>query len=308
MAEDPRFLLHFKTLAKFNEKLADGTISSDRHLCFIKDEKLIWCRGIFYSDSEKLDNITDYYNDWSITQNGGTSLTITLTGKHWNPDTRQWETISKPLNIVQATQSVAGLMSSSDKTRLDNIKTDNVNSQTFSANANNVIVTTVKDAGTAGTTTTTANFPQCTTNLAGAVTASDKQKIDGALQRSGGNLTGNVTANEGVTISCSGFYQTSDRDFKRNIKEIDASEADKIELKEFDYTFGGHDYGAIAQEVELIYPSLVSTTDGLNGKKTLNYIGLLTLKIKWLEDKLAETIDRLEKVENRTKNLGYIMK
>lgn len=298
MAEDPRFLLHFKTLAKFNEKLADGTVSADRHLCFIKNEKLIWCRGLFYSDNSKLDNITDYYNGWSITQSDPNNLTITITGKHWNAGTRAWENISKPLVINSATQAVSGLMSSADKKKLDNLKTNNLNSQTFSANANNVVITTVKDAGDAGTTQTTANFPLCGTNSAGVVSSTDKQKIDGALQRSGGNLTGNVTANQGVTISCSGFFQVSDRNLKSGIKELDASKADKIQLKEFDYIFGGHDFGAIAQDVEIVYPELVSDT-GLGGHKSLNYLGLFALKIKWLEDKLSEALDRIEKLEDK---------
>lgn len=54
MAEDPRFLLHFKTLKKFQEKLKDGTINQDRHLVYISDEKLVWCRGKLYSDYNQI--------------------------------------------------------------------------------------------------------------------------------------------------------------------------------------------------------------------------------------------------------------
>lgn len=117
-AEDPRFLLHFKTLAKFNEKLADGTVSADKHLVFIKDAKQVWFKGTYYVDNVK-DGITDFYNGWSITQSSATTLTITLTGKRWNANTRAWEAISKPLSVNSVTQSVAGLMSAADKVKLD---------------------------------------------------------------------------------------------------------------------------------------------------------------------------------------------
>ena len=45
MAEDPRPFLHFKTLAKFKEKLEDGTINENKHFVVIKDEQLLWVRG-----------------------------------------------------------------------------------------------------------------------------------------------------------------------------------------------------------------------------------------------------------------------
>lgn len=81
MAEDPRIFLQFKTLAKFKEKLADGTINSNRHLVFIKDEKMIWARGTYYSDNVKSDDISSIYNEWEISQSSGDTITITLKGQ-----------------------------------------------------------------------------------------------------------------------------------------------------------------------------------------------------------------------------------
>lgn len=177
-AEDPRFLLHFKTLAKFNEKLADGTVSADKHLVFIKDAKQVWFKGTYYADNVKMDGITDFYNGWSITQSSVTTLTITLTGKRWNANTRVWEAISKPLSVNSVTQSVAGLMSAADKVKLDGLNINNVSNISFSSNAAKVTATISKDNGNAADTSTTVNLPVASSTSAGSMSATDKIELD----------------------------------------------------------------------------------------------------------------------------------
>lgn len=177
-AEDPRFLLHFKTLAKFNEKLADGTVSADKHLVFIKDAKQVWFKGTYYVDNVKIDGITDFYNGWSITQSSATTLTITLTGKRWNANTRVWEAISKPLSVNSVTQSVAGLMSAADKVKLDGLNINNVSNISFSSNAAKVTATISKDNGNAADTSTTVNLPVASSTSAGSMSATDKIELD----------------------------------------------------------------------------------------------------------------------------------
>lgn len=177
-AEDPRFLLHFKTLAKFNEKLADGTVSADKHLVFIKDAKQVWFKGTYYADNIKMDGITDFYNGWSITQRSATTLTITLTGKRWNASTRAWEAISKPLSVNSATQSIAGLMSAADKVKLDGLNTNNVSNISFSSDAAKVTATISKDNGNAADTSTTVNLPVASSTSAGSMSATDKIELD----------------------------------------------------------------------------------------------------------------------------------
>lgn len=177
-AEDPRFLLHFKTLAKFNEKLADGTVSADKHLVFIKDAKQVWFKGTYYADNVKMDGITDFYNGWSITQSSATTLTITLTGKRWNANTRVWEAISKPLSVNSVTQSVAGLMSAADKVKLDGLNINNVSNISFSSNAAKVTATISKDNGNAADTSTTVNLPVASSTSAGSMSATDKMELD----------------------------------------------------------------------------------------------------------------------------------
>ena len=178
VAEDPRFLLHFKTLAKFNEKLADGTVSADKHLVFIKDAKQVWFKGTYYADNVKMDGITDFYNGWSITQSSATTLTITLTGKRWNANTRAWEAISKPLSVNSVTQSVAGLMSAADKVKLDGLNINNVSNISFSSDAAKVTATISKDNGNAADTSTTVNLPVASSTSAGSMSATDKIELD----------------------------------------------------------------------------------------------------------------------------------
>lgn len=177
-AEDPRFLLHFKTLAKFNEKLADGTVSADKHLVFIKDAKQVWFKGTYYVDNVKMDGITDFYNGWSITQSSATTLTITLTGKRWNANTRAWKAISKPLSVNSVTQSVAGLMSAADKVKLDGLNINNVSNISFSSDAAKVTATISKDNGNAADTSTTVNLPVASSTSAGSMSATDKIELD----------------------------------------------------------------------------------------------------------------------------------
>ena len=177
-AEDPRFLLHFKTLAKFNEKLADGTVSADKHLVFIKDAKQVWFKGTYYVDNVKMDGITDFYNGWSITQSSATTLTITLTGKRWDANTRAWKAISKPLSVNSVTQSVAGLMSAADKVKLDGLNINNVSNISFSSDAAKVTATISKDNGNAADTSTTVNLPVASSTSAGSMSATDKIELD----------------------------------------------------------------------------------------------------------------------------------
>jgi hypothetical protein len=177
-AEDPRFLLHFKTLAKFNEKLADGTVSADKHLVFIKDAKQVWFKGTYYADNVKMDGITDFYNGWSITQSSATTLTITLTGKRWNANIRAWKAISKSLSVNSVTQSIAGLMSAADKVKLDGLNINNVSNISFSSDAAKVTATISKDNGNAADTSTTANLPVASSTSAGSMSATDKIELD----------------------------------------------------------------------------------------------------------------------------------
>lgn len=99
---------------------------------------------------------------------------------------------------------------------------------------------------------------------------------------------------DGQVQASGGFFDTSDARVKTNVKELDASKADKVRLVEFDRTdVEHHGYGVIAQELEEVYPEMVHTDD--KGFKSVNYDELAMVKIKYLEDKVA----RLEALVGR---------
>lgn len=99
---------------------------------------------------------------------------------------------------------------------------------------------------------------------------------------------------DGQVQASGGFFDTSDARVKTNVKELDASKADRVRLVEFDRTdMEHHGYGVIAQELEEVYPEMVHTDD--KGFKSVNYDELAMVKIKYLEDKVA----RLEALVGR---------
>lgn len=119
-------------------------------------------------------------------------------------------------------------------------------------------------------------------------------EVEGAIGFNGEVVFSN-TVESGSSISAAGgFFDTSDARVKANVKEIDASDADKVKLVEFDRTDKEHHgYGVIAQELEKVYPEMVNTDD--EGFKSVNYNELAMVKIKYLEDKVA----RLEALVGR---------
>lgn len=135
--------------------------------------------------------------------------------------------------------------------------------------------------------------------LGGAVEIGNDSLSVGLIQYGDFNITGDITCTGAATFSSTvaaegGFFDTSDVRVKTNVKEIDASGADKVKLVEFDRTDKEHHgYGVIAQELEKVYPEMVNTDD--EGFKSVNYNELAMVKIKYLEDKVA----RLEALVGR---------
>lgn len=119
-------------------------------------------------------------------------------------------------------------------------------------------------------------------------------EVEGAIEFNGKVVFFNSVESNSSIIAVGGFFDTSDVRVKANIKEIDASDADKVKLVEFDRTDKEHHgYGVIAQELEKVYPEMVDTDS--EGFKSVNYNELAMVKIKYLEDKVA----RLEALVGR---------
>lgn len=156
---------------------------------------------------------------------------------------------------------------------------------------------------------TNTTYSEATTSASGLMSSSDKTKLNslssnirvlgGTVQIGesgtsvGLRVYGNVNI-DGQVQASGGFFDTSDARVKTNVKELDASKADKVRLVEFDRTdVEHHGYGIIAQELEEVYPEMVHTDD--KGFKSVNYDELAMVKIKYLEDKVA----RLEALVGR---------
>ena len=119
-------------------------------------------------------------------------------------------------------------------------------------------------------------------------------EVTGAIGFEGEVVFANSVESNSSISAVGGFFDTSDARVKTNVKELDASGADRVRLVEFDRTdIEHHGYGVIAQELEEVYPEMVST--GKDGFKSVNYDELAMVKIKYLEDKVA----RLEALVGR---------
>lgn len=240
----------------------------------------------------------------------------------------------------EATTSASGLMSSSDKTKLNslssniiksrdsyvecNMSTDKISihapSATVEAQGTSIDIhdndkTTSFGMNADGTITLTANnnvfltSGECMIQVGPTgtqITGGQDLYIDMNPRFLGGTVQigesgtsvglrvyGDVNI-DGQVQASGGFFDTSDARVKTNVKELDASKADKVRLVEFDRTdVEHHGYGVIAQELEKVYPEMVNTDD--EGFKSVNYNELAMVKIKYLEDKVA----RLEALVGR---------
>ena len=88
---------------------------------------------------------------------------------------------------------------------------------------------------------------------------------------SAGNFNFQNESSGWANLAAANFIQASSRLVKDNIEDIE--DAEKIlELRpvEFDYKFGGHSYGFIAEEVEEVLPNLVHTPKDYDEKEVID--------------------------------------
>ena len=93
------------------------------------------------------------------------------------------------------------------------------------------------------------------------------------------------------TFTCVTLVQTSQRDQKENISDINKSKPKAIPFKEYTYKSSIDDsarkrYGVIAEDIESDYPELVHI--GADGIKGINYIDLLVKRVAELEKELED--------------------
>ncbi|MEC8332993.1 MAG: tail fiber domain-containing protein, partial [Verrucomicrobiota bacterium] len=127
-----------------------------------------------------------------------------------------------------------------------------------------------------------------TTAVSGDINAS-------SLTTSGAIITNNL--NVGGSVTATEFITASDYRFKDNIKTITGA-VDKVkQLRGVEYTLksnGKDSVGVIAQEVEEVYPQLVSTSDELEGitdAKAVNYSSLIGVLIEAIKEQQTQIED-----------------
>lgn len=112
----------------------------------------------------------------------------------------------------------------------------------------------------------------------------------------GNRLNAFEVLNDGNANLKGTLSQSSDIRLKENVKDLESKGS--LRLVEFDWKNGnGHSYGFIADEVEKIYPDMVS--EDSSGYKVLNYNAAMCAKLAELENtikKQQEMIDKLEKL------------
>lgn len=112
----------------------------------------------------------------------------------------------------------------------------------------------------------------------------------------GNRLNAFEVLNDGNANLKGTLNQSSDIRLKENVKDLESKGS--LHIVEFDWKNGnGHSYGFIADEVEKIYPDMVS--EDSSGYKVLNYNAAMCAKLAELENtikKQQEMIDKLEKL------------
>ena len=280
----------------------DSKISSSQSdISTIKGQAL---KDVTNTITENIDNSAGYYG------------VVTVKGTQINGGTT---THTMDIKVPVATTSKAGLLTSIDKQKYDNydsritsiqgsIETGGISkvsgsivNNTDDAAGYHGIVTLKNEliTGEEYNNTFDIKVPLASSSQAGVIKSTDYSKwnsyessissIQGNyVKKSGDTMTGSLTCQSKITAT--GFYESSDINFKDNVKIIDEDDIKKVnevQLKQFNFKNDSTTkYGVIAQEVEKA--GLNNLVSEIDGHKTVDYISLLILKIQALENRVKE--------------------
>ena len=126
-----------------------------------------------------------------------------------------------------------------------------------------------------------------------------------ATLNQGSNMT-ITNADGGITLASSTGGGISDERLKDNVEDLDINALDKVdELRPVEFDWNqiafdehdgkqGHDFGLIAQEVEQIFPELVSEW---RGHKAVDYGKLTAILLKAVQE-LRQEVEMLKSTPN----------
>lgn len=164
--------------------------------------------------------------------------------------------------------------------------------------ANGIYVRTA--AGTAATRTISGTANRIVVTNGDGVAGNIGFDLGGDVPSLPGNNSFTGDTNTFKALVADTFTQSSDRNLKQNIQTISNALGLVSELRGVSYTRNDkEEIGLIAQEVELVVPQVVGTTD--SGLKTVSYtnmVGLLVQAIKEQQKIIDDLTARLVKLEN----------
>ena len=134
------------------------------------------------------------------------------------------------------------------------------------------------------------------TNIAGQTIYSyDKICVGNSAGDCSGTGASMGTLLTSTSVSSGSFLYSSDRNLKTNIEPLQNSLSKVLQLQgvSFDWkTTGRSDYGLIAQDVEKVFPELVSGEEGSKSVEYGNLVGVLVEAIKEQQKQIDELKER----------------
>lgn len=164
--------------------------------------------------------------DVSAVTRTGTQLSFKVkTSTKDNANNQYGEEVEATKNLLQVTQTLAGVMSAADKVKLDGLDPNSLTDLSAASDANKVTVTVTKDNGLNADTTETFDLPQVSATKAGTMTAKDKVELD---RISTANFAlGAVTPNETTVGIAATKTVVEDGTVEQNPITLPASTAEK---------------------------------------------------------------------------------
>ena len=236
------------------------------------------------------------YSNYTDSQHRAlTDLQIVRSGDTVNVEGRSWgqpSSISmKMFTIPTASASFAGLMSTTDKTKLDGINLSSYATQSWVSQQGFAKGNFLPLNGSQDVTSTiymhhNGSGIDPVLSISNGDPDIDALHVDGCV-----TVTADIYSNRGMMAP--GFYETSDIYLKENVQSISDEDINKISnVKSYSFNFISDKnktkkYGVIAQELESAgINNLVILNN--EGNKSVDYISFLILKIQSLEKRIEQ--------------------